>query len=93
MHEKCLQKTHMLSEVSDQQRANSTKILSPTGTSPHPTKANHSPSPDTNQSPRQERVNTKQVDLKTITSTSRRSLMKRVTTRETHRSHRLSSKT
>ena len=62
---------------------------------PHQSKPlTQSPPPThTNQSPRQERVNTKQVDLKTITSTSRRSLMKRVTTSETHTSHRISSKT
>ena len=50
MHEKHLQKTHMLSEVADQQPANTIKIIPPTGTPPHtPTKANHSPSPYTNQ--------------------------------------------
>ena len=35
MYEKHPQKTHMLSEVADQQPANSIKISFPTGTPPH----------------------------------------------------------
>ena len=35
MHEKHLQKTHMLREVADQPPANSIKISFPTGTPPH----------------------------------------------------------
>ena len=56
----------MLSEVADQRPAIIIKIISPTGTPPTP----HQSKPLT-QSPhkpalRQERINTKQVDMKTL---------------------------
>ena len=66
MHEKHPQKTHMLSEVADQQPANSIKISSPTGTPPTLHQSKSLTQPPHKPALRQERVNTKQVDMKTL---------------------------
>ena len=67
MHEKHLQKTHMLSEVADQRPTHSIKISFPKGTPPHtPPKQITYPAPH-KPALRLERVNKKQVDMKTLT--------------------------
>ena len=67
MHEKHPQKTHMLSKVADQRPANSIKISFSSGTPPHtPQKQITHPAP-TKTSPQTWKVNTKQVDMKTLT--------------------------
>ena len=67
MHEKHRQKTHILNEVADQRPANSIKILSLTGTLPTPNQSKLLTQPPYKPALRQERVNTKQVDMKTLT--------------------------
>ena len=66
MHEKHLQKTRMLSEVADQQPANTIKIISPTGTPPTPHQSKPLTQPPQKPALRQKRVDTKQVDMKTL---------------------------
>ena len=68
MHEKHRQKTHMLSEVADQPPANSIKKFSPTtGTSPIPHQSKSLTQPPHKPALREGRVNTKQVDISTLT--------------------------
>ena len=68
MHEKHPQKTHMLSEVPDQQPQNSIKISFPTCTPPTPHQSKSLTQPTHKPALRQERVNTKQVDMITLTT-------------------------
>ena len=66
MHDKHLWKTHMLSEVADQRPANTIKIISPTDTLSTPHQSKPLTQPPHKPALRQERVNTKQVDMKTL---------------------------
>ena len=67
MHEKHLQKTHMLNEVADQWSENLIKFLSPAGTPPTPQQSKSLTQPPDKPVLRQERVNKKQADMKTLT--------------------------
>ena len=67
MDEKYLQKTHMLSEVAGQHPANSIKILLPHWYSPTPHQIKPFTQPPQKSVLRQESINTRQVDMKTLT--------------------------
>ena len=67
MDEKYLQKTHMLSEVAGQHPANSIKILLSHWYSPTPHQIKPFTQPPQKSVLRQESINTRQVDMKTLT--------------------------
>ena len=66
MHEKHLQKAHMLREVADQP-ANSINIFFAAGTAPTPHQSKSLTQPPHKPALIEETVNTKQVDMKTLT--------------------------